>query len=357
MRQFWRRMQWRTANAIEGLVARQSISRHREQDKTETLGVVIAAWDTDRTGRVLEELVGPLARVLSSRNVRVHAVVVRNRDIPIRLPQPLAEDGWVLDGSNEFAEFSAYNEGVRSCRAAREPAAFLVLNDRALSYGHPYLNQLSRLNMRMAARIPAVSGSIESFRRKIMTPQGVLTTWCRTNLIWTGTAGIEQVGGFVGVDAEAFDREIPEEYPGPSWTVSTWLGAEYGTALTDWLTAPGGWYRAEPLGPRSWPTFRSKLRAILNEHSFSIRALAGGVALIGLRQLACLSAASSHDEPIKSWVERYVEEPFAGEDRTQPDWSRLAIAAASLVGGMGMETQAGRTLGRALERHIRSVAQ
>ncbi len=317
-----------------------------------SLGIVVAAYDADRTEALVRDLIAPTL----SRLDRSRAVIVANSATAFHrledLPKPSALA--VARGSNTVAEFSAYGEGLdRLCSdPGGLPDAVLIVNDRALSYGDRYANVLSPKTLEVISAYPIICGSIESYHRVVPVKGAPLTTWCRTNFLLGSRETWQRVSPVVAIGPAEFDEHVPRDFPGPAWTPAEWLGDEYAHHVVAWLTTPGQWYRAGPFSPDNWQAMRLKMLATLNEHLLSLRAHQHGVSLVGYKQLVQLSQLGI--SPTLAWsLCQYLSYPFMGDDRARTPAFRLLQLAAVWAGASHCPGTAQALVQRSLVQHRR----
>lgn len=314
-----------------------------------TLGVVLAAYDVERTATVMREIV---ASVISGEGCR--AVVVANSEAVLRrldqwdLPRGIE----VIRGSNEVGEFSAYQEGVDQLRSQeRLPETLLVANDRALSYGDRFGAVLDPQALEVLCTHPMLCGTINSYGRSVPLLGCWLDTWCRTNFMLTSREALAAIGSAVSVGRAEFDSHVPVEFPGEGWSPASWLGPEYARIVLSWLTKRGNWYRAEPISEANWLFMRLKLLAIINEHLFSVRARERGVPLIGYKQLVGFKELRVQP-PTFAWViGQYRSSPFMAADSERTPALRLFQVAAVWAGTVGLDSTARSLMRRSLAQH------
>jgi len=330
-----------------GSVARRQLP----EGSAPTLGIVLAAYDVDRTATAMHELV---ASVVSNEGRR--AVVVANSDAVLRrlskweLP-PAIE---VVRGSNKVGEFSAYQEGVDWLRSRQcLPETFLFANDRALSYGDRYGAVLDRRALEVVRGYPMVCGTINSYGKSVALAGSLLDVWCRTNFVLTSRVALAAIGSTVSLGPAEFDTRVPVEFPGEGWSPAPWLGPEYAGIVLDWLTREGNWYRAEPISEANWPAMRVKLLAIINEHLFSIRARENGVPLVDYTQLAQLKELRVRPVTFAWVIEQYLSSPFIAADSERTPLFRLLQVAAVWAGTAGLDSTVTSLMQHALAQHGR----
>jgi hypothetical protein len=292
----------------------------------------LAAYDPVRAKECVDQLVLPLV----SGRPQARAVVVANSPEAYRALEPRMGDSRlrVLQGTNAEAEFSAYDQALADVVAGDgESGAVIVLNDRALSYGDDYRHSLRGPVLSLVVQHDLISGSIESFFEPVSVAGGrVLTTWCRTNFLLTSASVLRKLAPLTTLDAPEFARIAPVAYPGPAWRPEALGSDRYWGLVRSWLTVPGNWYRAQVLDEQTWPVFRAKLLAIVNEHLLSARAQEAGVTLIGYRQLALVAALARREELLAEVLAGYRRLPYMGDDRHGTPSCR-ALRAAGVVAG------------------------
>jgi hypothetical protein len=100
----------------------------------------------------------------------------------------------------------------------------------------------------------------------------------------------------VSIGGHDFAALVPVDFPDESWALADALNIESGYAdfIHSWLTGQGltlrsYWRDAAPVSPASWPTYRRKVYAILNEHLWSARCYQADIPIIPVRSAEILA--------------------------------------------------------------------
>ena len=203
------------AEFTSGLLATKPL-RKSTQEALPALGIVLAAYDGERTRAALRRLVKPALGTILARQ----AVIVANCDAVMECLAglELPSNVTIIRGSNAEAEFSAYDEGLEWMRShGGVPETVLIANDRVLSYGDSYRHVLDPLVLETVRAYSMISGSIESYHRTVPFFDGSLQTWCRSNFLLTSREALDVICPITSVTREEFDRPVPGEFPGQGW--------------------------------------------------------------------------------------------------------------------------------------------
>ena len=218
------------AEFTSGLLATKPF-RKATQEAPPALGIVLAAYDVERTRAALRRLVEPALGTVSGRQ----AVIVANGDTVMEYlaGRELPSTVTIVRGSNAEGEFSAYDEGLEWMRShGGVPETVLIANDRVLSYGDSYRHVFDPLVLGTLRSYTIISGSIESYHRTVPFFDGFLETWCRSNFLLTSRDALDVIGPVISVTREEFDRSVPGEFPRAGLGPTPQIGSDRSTVTS-----------------------------------------------------------------------------------------------------------------------------
>jgi hypothetical protein len=281
-------------------------------------------------------------------------VVVANNDrVREKLPRTEGEYS-VVAGSNEEAEFSAYEEGRQSLAAGTggQPDVWMILNDRLPFYKADCLWGVTAPLLRFASAVPIAAGTIDFLPHGSQLRGRPFRCYIRSNYVIVSAAAVNRVGSICAVRAREYASQVPVALNGQDWPISSWLGADLAELLRAFLTVPGrkAWTRAEPVTPVSWPRLRMKALSIVNEWLFSLRLIEADVPLVPWRLARAMSLLSPVEAFSHSLLGRYRADPGFGGRLEGSAPGRLQLAAAVLASRAGAARTADRFLSSAAKK-------
>ncbi len=319
-----------------------------EDARVPHLGIVLAAWDP---AAAAESVSLVLERFRRLRGVTWSMVVVANNHLTLTsLPRSDGEYR-VVAGSNEEAEFSAYEEGRQSLVAGARPApdVWMILNDRLPFYKADCIWGVTPALVKFASAVPIAAGTIDFLPPNSQLCGRAIRCYIRSNYVLISAAAVARLGSLRAVRAGEYALRVPEALDGADWPLSGWLGPELGGFLRTFLTVPGrqGWTRAEPVNPVSWPRLRMKALSILNEWLLSLRLSEAHVPLVPWRLARAMSRLGPTDVFSQRLLGHYRADPEFGGGLEGSARGRLQLAAAVLSGRAGASNTAQRFLSSA----------
>ena len=261
-------------------------------------------------------------------------VVVANNDRVRRTLRQTAGEYAVVAGSNEEAEFSAYEEGRQSLlQAGAAPDVWMILNDRLSFYGADCLWGVTPALVKFAGAVPIASGTIDFLPHSFKLQGHPFRCYIRSNYVLLSAGAVSRLGSLRTVRAGEYAWRVPVAFPGADWPLSHWLGPDLGELLRAFLTVPGkkGWTRAEPVNPESWPRLRMKALSIVNEWLLSLRLIEAGVPLVPWRLARAMSRLSPAEAFSQKLLAEYTADPGFGGALEGSAPGRLQLAAAVLA--------------------------
>jgi len=217
----------------------------------------------------------------------------------------------VIAGSNDEAEFSAYEEGRQAIarQAGPGPDVWLIVNDRLPAYAVRQLRSINTDLLYLISKLEMAPGHIYPLVRPITVWQHRLSCFMSSYWVLLPAGALDRLGSLQSVTMQEYARHVPADFPG-YWLLSEWLGPELGDYIRAYLTEPGLWSRSEPLNAISWPRLRSKALSIINEKLLSA-CLAGAIMaaraeLAATRDRLLTSATRSGDIALNEWRSRKI---------------------------------------------------
>lgn len=257
------------------------------------VGVVLVAWDLERSLASLQELRAHLPRVEARHRVDV-AVVANAPELLSALQPALPPRAVLRTGSNAGGEFTGYQEGVELLDPDGDIDVWVLLNDRCASYDDEHRLLFDATLLGLVAREDVLVGHVDALPRPFDVLATGVSAYCRTNYLALSARLLTRTGGVQTWSPAALDQVLPRTHV-PSLALLRVPGApsDYLAFLDGWLRQGVGsgprWYRAKPPLPEHWPEVRAKLGAVLNEHGLTARVLGAGAVCLDVRQAALLA--------------------------------------------------------------------
>ena len=306
------------------------------------LGIVLAAWDPVAATRSVNLI---LERFESIKGVNWSMVVVANNDsVASALGRRGSGKYQVVTGSNQEAEFSAYEEGRHALMAeAGPPDAWLIVNDRLPVYGGECLWAVTPEVLRFAKSVPMAAGTIDFLPHYYLLYDRSFRCYIRSNYFVMSDDALSRIGSLCAVRAAQYAVDLPLAFPGPDWSLPDWVSPELSEFVRSFLTQPTGWSRAEPLSAASWPRIRFKTLSIVNEFLLSLRLIEAEVPLVPWRLARAMSDLDPTAPFVQQLLQQYQINPGFGGALEHSPRGRLQLAGAVLTARAGA-TKTGETL-------------
>lgn len=216
----------------------------------------------------------------------------------------------VLGASNTHWEFSGWTRALR------------YLGNRVLSYDyvqivtsafeHNYIDFHSFLSKKMLQLLTgrAVAlGHLEAYNTPVMFQNVRFQAWLRSSYIFMPSSEIYMLHDLYSVkEPEAIFSEGPKE----PFCAHAPLCEQYKSYLISWLTGDGTgqgtkWHSRFTLNEDTYPFFKAKALAIMNEMTLSNRLTAQGCSLVDMTWLKSAMDAKRHLTTIPSWHEQITQ--------------------------------------------------
>ncbi len=297
------------------------------------LGIVLAAWDPMAATRSVNLI---LERFEGVKGINWSMVVVANNDSAASALRRSDGKYQVVAGSNQEAEFSAYEEGRHALLGeAGLPDAWLIVNDRLPVYGAECLGAVTPEVLRFAGSVAIGAGTIDFLPHHYLLCDRPFRCYIRSNYLVLSNDALSRIGSLCAVRAAQYAADLPLSFPGPDWSLPDWVSPELSEFVRSFLTQPTGWFRAEPVSAASWPRIRFKTLSIVNEFLLSMRLIGADVPLVPWR----LARAMSHLDPSASFSQQLLQQyrinpGFGGALENSPR-GRLQLAAAVVTARAG----------------------
>ncbi len=320
-------LRWKAASLTEVACSFRLVPR---RPRPLSLGVVLAAWDTIATARSIELLQSQLRKL---KGVTWSMVVVANSDAVLAATTGQGgPDVTVIAGSNEEAEFSAYEEGRQAVarQAGPAPDVWLIVNDRLPAYALRQLRSINKDLLYLTSKLQMAPGHIYPLVRPITVWQHRFSCFMSSYWLLLPARALDGLGSLTSVTMEEYARHVPADFPG-YWPLSEWLGPELGDFIGAYLTEPGLWSRSEPLNAASWPRLRFKALSIINEHLLSARLVELGLALMPWHQARAMSQLDPTTAFSQSLVQIYRDRPELGPGIEMTPHARACLAGAIMA--------------------------
>ncbi len=280
-----------------------------------------------------------LERFESVKGVNWSMVVVANNDSVASALRRSNGKYQVVAGSNQEAEFSAYEEGRHALMAeAGSPDAWLIVNDRLPVYGAECLWAVTPEVLRFAATVPLAAGTIDFLPHYYLLFDRSFRCYIRSNYFVLSDDALSRIGSLCAVRAAQYAADLPLSFPGPDWSLPNWVSPELSEFVRSFLTQPTGWSQAEPLSAASWPRIRFKTLSIVNEFLLSFKLIGAEVPLVPWRlALApCPISTRPHHSPNLTFCSSTRSIPgFGGRAESTAHEAACSLAAAVLTARAG----------------------
>jgi hypothetical protein len=233
------------------------------------LAVIFLQYDTQKYPGAFEHLKSYLSKFDPKR---VFFVLVNNRDEGNGSRN--LDDGTVyLQGDNTDWEFSGWQKGVEFMRTTNTEHDVVLFVDDAFEACEPsyLLNHNLHWLVLKCYTIKVVFGAITTLWDKTMLNTRSARIWIKTNCFFMPGSVLGRLGTLVSVDETLLDNYVTKQFVadnGPFKHDAPMNGA-YRKHIVIWLTER--WHSKFALSESTWPFFRAKVKAILNEALLSIR--------------------------------------------------------------------------------------
>jgi hypothetical protein len=277
-------------------------------------------------------------------------VVANSPDALAALAGRRSKNFTTVAGSNEEAEFSAYEEGLQVVldRTTSAPNVWLIVNDRLPTYSVRQLGSLNPGLLELVDRLEVAPAHVWPLARPIDVWQYRLTGFLSSHWVLLSAAALGRLGSLRSVTMEEYATHVPTDFPG-SWPLSQWLGNRLGEYIANNLTKPQGWSRAEPLTAAAWPVLRLKALSVLNEKLLSARLVEAGVPMVPWRQARAMSQLDPGTNFAGSLVNIYKYHPERGPGMEMSPRARVYLSAAIVAARAGRATASSRLLSSATD--------
>jgi len=233
---------------------------------------IFVAYDRERTSRAL----GKLHTFLSSLGgwSAQHLIIVENAAVGID-----ALDGYrVVTGTNRYAEFSAWQEGLdKIADSLTEQDAVLLVNDTAFEnrifYGLLDWNFHYSINALAGQSVPVLLGETMRARGAYEIDGIKFDRWVSSYMFLLNMAALRRLN-FKVLKVDAFDLDAA----GPS-LISRHISADLSVHINRYLLeqGPRSWHQAAALSTKNSSIMALKAGCIINEMALSAAAAAAGI--------------------------------------------------------------------------------
>lgn len=233
------------------------------------LAVVYVEYNRDKYAGVFQKLKGYL-RNLDRR--RTTYVVVNNKEEGNGWK--LLDDGtYYIQGDNVEREFSGWQKGVEFLSERKIPFDVVLFVNEALEVVQPTYLSDSNVGWLVLKThlIKAAFGYIDTLWEKTTIHGKSTRLWINTNCFFLPASLLHKLGSLVSVDRCSINDYLPEEFPnnGEMFAKQSPINSVYKDHLITWFTED--WHGRLVLDRETWPIFRAKTKAILNEALLSVR--------------------------------------------------------------------------------------
>ena len=216
-------------------------------------------------------------------------VVVIDGALPPEYREQTGTGRWRIGSDNASWEFSSWDSGLAFVGEKIHDFDFVHLATSAFNTLYTgYLDRLDARTLSLATGRAMAVGHVDCYPTPVTLLGRRSQGWLRTSWLFLPPLELALLRSLVSVRDEGLffgdDPDAPFRSDAP-------LCPRYRTYILDWLTGQGTgqnvvWHSRFALGGETWPYFKAKARAILNEHMLSIRLAAQGCAMVDATWLA-----------------------------------------------------------------------
>ena len=200
--------EWKAVGIAERLCR---VSLGHASQAAPNLGIVLAAWDPIATTTSVNLI---LERFESVKGVNWSMVVVANNDSVASALRRSNGKYQVVAGSNQEAEFSAYEEGRHALMAeAGSPDAWLIVNDRLPVYGAECLWAVTPEVLRFAESVPIAAGTIDFLPHYYLLFDRSFRCYIRSNYFVLSDDALSRIGSLCAVRAAQYSGRFASFVP------------------------------------------------------------------------------------------------------------------------------------------------
>jgi len=231
--------------------------------------VIYVEYDLEKYPSSFEHLKSYLSKVGGER---IRYIRVNNKDTGTG-SRNLGDNTIYLQGSNVDREFSGWQRGIEFVRSSNVKFdVVLFVNEAFEATGASYLKN-SNINWMILKShvLGAVIGFIDTRWEKIRLNNRGVRIWINTNCFFVPHSLLTKMSTIITVDNSCMSKYLPEQFPsdGELFELTAPINNAYKNHMVEWITEE--WHNKIDLNDRTWPIFRSKVKAMLNEASLSIR--------------------------------------------------------------------------------------
>ncbi|HEY9166334.1 MAG TPA: hypothetical protein VIS48_09255 [Candidatus Kryptonia bacterium] len=185
----------------------------------------------------------------------------------------LDENTFYLEGDNSDREFSGWQRGLNFLREQEiKYDVVLFVNEAFEAIGPSYLkdNNINWL-IRKTYFLNAAIGFVDTRWERTRLHNKGTRIWVNTNCFFIPTSLLNKLQSLVMVDEKMLDDYLPLQFPGldSPFAKTAPMNDVYKRNIITWLTEE--WHGRIELSEQTWPLFRSKVKAMLNEVMLSVR--------------------------------------------------------------------------------------
>jgi hypothetical protein len=265
---------------------------------------------TDKFPNALEDCAALFSRQLP----RVHwDLVVIDNKLQAGYENRLGTNRMLIGGSNLHREFSAWQDGLNYVGVSLGNYDFINLATEAFRTLYmAYLDRFDEPMLRAVLRRAAAVAHVDYYNSPVMLFGRRSQAWLRTSFLFVPPTELKLLGPLVSL---AQDDALFSDDPQSPFADDEAISSNYREYLLSWLTGEGTgqgvqWHSRFELSGDTFPLFRNKVIAILNEHLFSVRLRAQGCAMVDATWLATRTHRGHANAPlgaIPSWRYQLIQ--------------------------------------------------
>ncbi len=250
------------------------------------VGCVLARYGVDQYADALEKVDCFYAEHLPDV---VRTTVVVDNALPRTKLRMLRSDTTLIGGDNSYWEFSAWDRGLAQLDRMKERVDLIHVVTSAFDTLYTgYIDKFNSSLLKEVSRAKACVGHIDHFDRPVEVLARESQHWIRTSFFFLPASAILALRSMVSFEhtEERFTAD-----PAHPFKANAPISKQFQDYILSWLTGEGTgqgvtWHSRFTLNDETFPYFRAKALAMVNEHLLSLRLRELGFPLIDVGWLA-----------------------------------------------------------------------
>ena len=239
--------------------------------------VIFVQYDTNKYPDSFDKFRRKVELNIDENNIEVNYVVVDN-SLDLKVEKKNSNNLYFISGDNKEWEFSGWDRGISYVTANLPmPDVFHFANDAWFAYGWTLLDQIAIQDIASSIRrLPfQIVGQVDSKGYPMHLMDLDVSEWICTNNYFTSPIAYSMLGKLTSFTSENLGEIVPQIYErGVYFKESSALSVSYKDMILNWLLKE--WHGKFEPNEVSWPVFRMKILAMLNESMLTARARIAG---------------------------------------------------------------------------------